>query len=143
MPFYQKGDMLAAPGVHIVTGNSCLSSDGTLVMGLGAALAFKKKHPESPRIFGAMVAEYCGHQGRYGFLLHGNKGILQTRCDMNGKLDPGLIAYGLAILRTIAEGNRDMTYHLIHPGMTLHRTTLPEIDALLETLPDNVWVWQR
>jgi len=143
MAQYKKGDMFDAPGVHIVTANSCISSDGTLVMGLGAALAFKKKYPEASKLFGCMVKEYCGHLGRYGLLLYGNKGILQTRQDMQGKMDTELIKYGLNILRAVAAGNPGTTYHLIHPGLSLNKMSLPEIDAVLDELPENVWIWQK
>ncbi len=143
MPQYRKGDMFDASGVHVVTGNACLSKDGTLVMGLGAALAFKKKYPDAPKIFGTMVREYCGHLGRYGLLLNGNKGILQTRQEMHGRIDPDLIKYGLSILRAVAEGKREKTFHLIYPGMSLNRMSLPEIDRVMKELPDNICIWQR
>ena len=53
MPQYKKGELFDAPGTHIVTSSSFISSDGTLVMSMGAGLAMKVRHPEIPKIFGA------------------------------------------------------------------------------------------
>jgi len=143
MPLYKKGEMFDLPGVHIVTANSYISGDGTLVMTMGAGLSLKSRHPELPKVLGTMVKEYCGHLGTYGLLLYGNKGILQTRKDIGGKMDPDLITYGLKILFSIAEGNPGVTYHLNHPGASLNKMSIPGIDQLLSSLPGNVWIWER
>lgn len=143
MPLYKRGEMFDAPGVHIVTANSFISGDGTLVMNMGAGLSLKSRYPELPKVLGAMVKEYCGHLGTYGLLLYGSKGILQTRRDLGGKMDPELITYGLKVLFSIAEGNPGVTYHLNHPGVSLNKMSIPEIDKLLRSLPENVWVWEK
>lgn len=135
--------MFDAPGIHIVTASSFLSAEGTLVMSMGAGLALKTRHPELPRVFGAMIRDYCGHQGRYGLILHGRKGILQTRTDMSGRMEPDLIKYGLKVLFCVAEGNPGMTYHLNHPGISLNKMTIPEVDKMLNSLPQNVCIWQK
>ncbi len=143
MPLYKKGEMFDFPGVHIVTANSFISGNGTLVMTMGAGLSLKSRYPELPKVLGAIIKEYCGHQGRYGLILHGSKGILQTRYDLSGKMDPELITYGLKVLYSIAEGNPGVTYHLNHPGVSLNKMSMPEIDKLLRSLPENVWVWEK
>jgi hypothetical protein len=143
MPVHRKGEMFDAPGVHIVTANSFISDDGTLVMSMGASLAMKTRFPEISRTFGAMIKGYCGHLGRYGLMLYGNKGILQTRCDIQGRMEPELIKYGLKILYSIAEGSPLLAYHLAHPGVSLSKMSIPEIDRLLESLPKNVCIWQK
>lgn len=143
MPHYKKGEMFDAPGVHIVTANSFISGDGTLVMTMGAGLSLKSHYPELPKVFGAMIQEYCGHLGTYGLLLYGSKGILQTRRDLGGRMDPELITYGLKVLFSIAIGNPGVTYHLNHPGVSLNKMSIPEIDKRLRSLPENVWVWEK
>lgn len=143
MPTYKKGEMFDAPGIHIVTANSFISGEGTLVMSMGAGLSLKSRYPDLPRTFGTIVKDYCGHLGRYGLLLYGNKGILQTRYEMGGKMDMDVIKYGLKILYSIAEGNPRMTYHLNHPGVSLNKMSMPEVDKLLEMLPKNVWIWNK
>jgi hypothetical protein len=143
MPVHQKGEMFDVPGIHIVTANSFISSDGTLVMSMGASLAMKTRFPEISRIFGTMVKEYCGHLGRYGLMIYGAKGILQTRCDIQGRMEPELIKYGLKILYSIAEGNPLLTFHITHPGVSLNKMSIPEIDRLLKSLPRNVCIWQK
>jgi len=143
MPLYKKGEMFDAPGVHIVTANSFISGDGTLVMAMGAGLSLKSRYPELPKVLGTMVKEYCGHLGKYGLILFGSKGILQTRRDPSGKMDPELITYGLKVLFSIAEGNPGVIYHLNHPGVSLNKMSIPDIDQLLGSLPENVWIWLR
>lgn len=143
MPTYEKGEMFDSPGVHIVTASSFISNDGTLVMSMGAGLSLKKRYPDMPKVFGAIIREYCGHQGRYGLILFGNKGILQTRYGMGGKMEPDLIKYGLKILFSVAEGNPAMTYHLNHPGLSLNKMSIPGIDNLFGSLPANVRIWQK
>ena len=143
MPQYKKGELFDAPGIHIVTSSSFISSDGTLVMSMGAGLAMKVRHPEIPKIFGAFIREYCGHLGKYGLILCGTKGILQTRRDLGGKMDPELIIYGMKILYSIAEGNPSITYHLNRPGVSLYNLSMSEIDRLVEGLPKNVWIWEK
>ncbi len=143
MPSYKTGEMFDSPGVHIVTSNSFISGDGTIVMSMGAALAMKMRYPELPRIFGVMVKDYCGHLGKYGLLLYGSKGILQTRYDIAGKMETDLIRYGLKILFSIAVDNPGVTYHLNHPGVSLHKMSISEIDKLLKSLPANVWIWTK
>jgi hypothetical protein len=143
MPTYRTGEMFDAQGIHIVTANSFISSDGTLVMNMGAGLAMKMRFPEVPKIFGMVIRNYCGHMGKYGLLLCGNKGILQTRRDLAGKMDPELIKYGLKILYAVSEGNRELTYHLNHPGVSLNNMSITEIDKLLKLLPENVNIWDK
>jgi len=143
MPTYRTGDMFDAPGIHIVTASASISQDDTLVMGLGAAYAMKRKHPQAPKLFGAMVREYCGEGGVFGFLFFGSIGILQTRLHYNGKSDAALITYGLNILRVIAEGQPGIVFNLTHPGVVFGKTKVPEVEAVLDTLPANVVVWER
>jgi hypothetical protein len=143
MPLYKKGEMFDVSGVHIVTANSFISGDGTLVMAMGAGLSLKSRFPDLPKVLGALVKEYCGHLGKYGLLLYGNKGILQTRRNLTGKMDPELITYGLKILFSIAEDNPGITYHLNHPGVSLNKMSISDIDQLLGSLPENVWIWQK
>jgi hypothetical protein len=57
---------------------------------------------------------------------------------MGGRMEPDLIKYGLKILFSVAEKNPVMTYHLNHPGLSLNKMSIPEIDKLLDSLPENV-----
>lgn len=143
MPTYRKGDIFGAEGISIVTASASLSQDNTLVMGLGAAYAMKRKFPRAPKIFGAMIKEYCGDGGVYGLLLFGRAGVLQTKRHYNDKVDAALILYGLSILQAIAQGQWTMTYNITHPGMVYGKTTLLEVDKFINTMPDNVVVWEK
>jgi len=139
----KTGEMFDHPGIHIVTGNSYISDDGTLVMSIGAALALKNRYPDLPKVFGSMVKGFCGHLGAYGLLLFGGNGILQTRREIQGMMEPELIKYGLKILFSIATGSPSLIFHLAHPGLSLHDMGMPEIDKILRSLPGNVWTWRK
>ena len=143
MTTFRKGDMFEAAGISIVTASSTLSQDSTLVMGLGAAYAMKCKFPRAPKIFGAMIKEYCGDGGVYGLLLFGSVGVLQTKCHYNDKVDGALITYGLNILQVIAQGQQGITFNLTHPGMAYGKATLPEVETFINALPANVVVWEK
>ncbi len=143
MPQFRKGDLFEAPGVHIVTASSYISQDNTLVMGLGAAYAMKCRHPETPRLFGTMIKDYCGHLGTYGLLLCGSKGILQYKCHYNDKLDAGIISYGLTVLSAIARGQQSLIFNITYPGLGFDKAGIPEVNSLLEKLPSNIHIWQR
>ncbi len=143
MPTYRTGEMFDAQGIHIVTANSFIGGDGALVMSVGAGLAMKMRYPETPKIFGMMIKNYCGHGGKYGLLFCGNKGILQTRREAEGVMDSELITYGLKILYAVSEGNREMVFHLNHPGVSLNKVSITEIDNLLKRLPENVNIWDK
>ena len=47
------------------------------------------------------------------------------------------------MLFSVAEGNPELTYHVNHPGVSLNKMTIPEVDKVLNSLPSNVWVWQK
>jgi|GEM_PF-1581878 len=141
MPQFKQGDLFEAPGVHIVTASSCISQDNSLVMGLGACYAMKCRYPDAPKLFGAMISNYCGHLGVYGLLLHGKMGVLQSKRHFNDRIDVQLILYGLKILAAVAGGQPAMIYNLVHPGMGYDRSMIPEIEALLQHLPANVHIW--
>jgi hypothetical protein len=143
MAQYKTGEMFDHPGIHIVTGNSFISEDGSLVMSMGAGLALKNRYPDLPKVFGTMLKGFCGHLGKYGLLLFGGNGILQTRRDIHGTMEPDLIKYGLKILFSVAAGSPDLIFHLAHPGLSLHKISIPEIDKLLNSLPENVWIWTK
>jgi hypothetical protein len=143
MTTFRKGDLLEAPGIRIVTASSTLSQDDTLVMGLGAAYAMKCKFPRAPKLFGAMIKEYCGDCGVYGLQLFGSLGVLQTKCHYNDKVDAALITYGLSILQAVAQGQQAITFNLTHPGMAYGKTTLPVVERFINDMPANVVVWEK
>lgn len=143
MPTFNKGDLFEAPGIHIVGASSSISQDDTLVMGIGAPYAMKRRYPEAPKIFGSMIKDYCGNKGVFGLLLYGRIGILQSRLHFNDKINLPLLIYGVKILGTVAEGRQSMVYNLTHPGLGYDKSINPEIESLLAGLPENVHIWQR
>jgi hypothetical protein len=105
---------------------------------VGVGLSLKTHYPDMPKVFDAIIKEYYCHQGRYSLILIGNKGLLQTHYDMGGRMEPDLIKYGLKILFSMAEGKPAMTYYLDHPGLSLSKISIAEIDKMLDSRTVNI-----
>jgi hypothetical protein len=63
--------------------------------------------------------------------------------DTGGRMEQDLVKYGLKILFSVVEGNPAMTYHLNHPGLSLNKISIPEIDDLIGSLPASVRIRQK
>ena len=142
MPQFKTGSMLGAPGIKIVTASSFLTSEGKLFMGKGLARDLKIKVPGIDKIFGSMVLENGGHAGRYGFLNYERWGILQVRYRFNDKADLELIAFGIENVREFAE-DTGYIINLEYPDIQDEELTEEEIGPIVDTLPGNVYIWEK
>jgi hypothetical protein len=142
MPIFQKGSLLTAPGIKIVTASSFLTSEGKLFMGKGLARDLKIKVPGIDKIFGSMVLENGGHAGRYGFLNYERWGIFQVRYRFNDKADVELITFGMKRVKDFAQ-ETNFIIHLEYPGIGEGDLTKQEVGPLVDTLPGNVYIWEK
>ena len=142
MPQFKTGAMLGAPGIKIVTASSFLTSEGKLSMGRGLARDLKIKVPGIDKIFGSMVLKKCGHLGRYGLLVYERWGVFQVRCRFNDKADLELITYGIERVREFAE-DTGYIINLEYPDIQDEELTQEEIGPIVDTLPGNVYVWEK
>ena len=142
MPIFKTGSLLSAPGIKIVTASSFLTSEGKLFMGKGLARDLKIKVPGIDKIFGSMILEKCGHAGRYGFLNYERWGIFQVRYRFNDKADVELIAFGMERVKDFAQ-ETNFIIHLEYPGIGEGDLTKQEVGPLVDTLPGNVYVWEK
>ena len=142
MPIFQKGSLLTAPGIKIVTASSFLTSERKLFMGKGLARDLKIKAPGIDNIFGLMILETCGHAGRYGFLNYERWGIFQVRYRFNDKADVELIAFGMEMVKDFAQ-ETNFIIHLEYPGIGEGELRKGEVEPIVATLPGNVYVWEK
>ena len=142
MPILKTGSFLGAPGIKIVTASSFLTSEGKLFMGTGLARDLKIKVPGIDKIFGSMVLENGGHGGRYGLLVYERWGIFQVRSSFIDKANLELIAFGMERVREFAQ-ETNFIIHLEYPGIGDWDLTKEEVGPVVNTLPGNVYVWEK
>ena len=142
MPIFKTGSLLSAPGIKIVTASSFLTSERKLFMGRGLARDLKIKVPGIDKIFGSMVLENGGHAGRYGLLVYERWGVFQVRYRFNESPDFELITFGMEMARAFAQ-ETNYIIHLEFPGIGEGELTKEEVRPIVETLPGNVYVWEK
>jgi hypothetical protein len=143
MPIFRTGEMFHTSGYLIVTTNSFLTSEVKLVMGRGAAWVLKMKVPGIDRVFGKMISETCGHLGLYGLLFHQRFGALQVKYRFDEKARVDLIEFSLRKLAWIAKESPNSRFNINYPGIGNGGLRKPEVQPLLDVLPDNVFIWEK
>jgi hypothetical protein len=101
------------------------------------------KVPGIDWIFGKMVYETCGHLGRYGLLFHHRYGALQVKYRFDEKARLDLIEFSLERLTEKAEEFPKSRFNINYPGIGYGRLSKQEVEPLLESLPDNIYVWEK
>lgn len=149
-----RGNMFLHPAsLILVTTNSYVRSNGTLVMGRGAASEIKCYYPPAESVFGHLV-KACPGVGlkRYGVLLAprvGNWlpglpqyqwGIFQVKYHWNKPALPDLISHSTSKLMEIAHLYPSISLNF--PGIGNGGLGRDEVLPLIECLPSNVTVWE-
>lgn len=129
----------------LITTNSFIKKDGTLVMGRGAALEYKNKFSSFnvDKMWGDMIKEACGHLGMYGVIVEGRYGIFQVKRHFKDKADLDLIRYSIAWLLIRAIEKPQEEFHVNYPGIGFGRLRKEDVAPLLQVLPDNVFIWKK
>ena len=152
----KTGDMFElSTGWVLATGNSCVRFNTSIVMGAGAAKELQNRHPETPVIFGDMLArakipygEDNMYQGRryprYGLMLYPEKkcGLFQTKYHWRRPSPVSLVEYSINMLTELAVQNPDTIFNVNYPGVGHGGLGRAEVAPLIETMPDNVYVWK-
>ncbi len=144
-----KGNMWDTPAhMYIITGNSTVRRDGSLVMGRGAAKEASIRFPGCNRRFGKMI---IGHKGPedYGFLwtdyayANVKLGLFQVKYYWGHDADLELIAFSEEKLRTqILTHWRKLNISMNFPGIGNGRLDRALVLPIIERLPDNVTIWE-
>ena len=136
--------------LFVISCNSYLKKDGSLVMGRGIAREARDKFEGVDDVLGAAVEKECGHLGRYSLIVSrewqaGKKlAIGQVKRNFADKADIDLIRGFLVKLGLFAAENRDVKIHMNFPGIGNGGLKKGDVLPLLNRLlPDNVHVWQK
>jgi hypothetical protein len=157
------GNMFDHPAsLILVTTNSYVRSNGTLVMGRGAAAELRRHYPEAESVFGAKVQNVAGLgiYITYGVLIspcpicqvdHDPKvhmmglkpryGIFQVKYHWGKPAVPELIQYSVAKLMTLAPQYESIS--LNYPAIGNGGLSKDTVWPLIKGLPDNVTVWEK
>ena len=127
----------------LVTTNSFIKKDGTLVMGRGFAKQIKEQFDGIDRIFGNLISNSCGHLSEYGLLFHGKIGIFQVKYNYMDKADLNLVRNSTNKLYEIASKHSNFLFALNCPAIGNGKLDLSSIDPIINILPNNVHVWRN
>lgn len=152
MPNYRYGEMFDHFGEYdlfLVTTNSYIRKNGSLVMGRGAAKQLADCS-DAESFFGKEIQKKCGNLGRYGVLivpidgLGFSLGIFQVKYHFKEKASLELIDYRSFMLEDIALRYKKVCIN--YPGIGFGGITKPWSLLYLATLvnrwPNNIDVWR-
>lgn len=143
-----KADLWEVTGktVHVVTVNSTIQSNGTLIMGTGAAIQARERYRGIALECGTLVGRsLC----RFGFILvrkpgdNPGFGIFQVKDWYSEPAKIELIAMSTKMLTQCAQDCPDVQFRLNYPGIGAGKLTRTQVYPVIETLPDNVTVCER
>ena len=160
-PVFKFGDMFQdcwnKPGsLFVVTGNSTVKGDGSLVMGRGAALELKRRLSGIDRLLGEQIRLHGS--GSYGLIVlspenikgrlgHWSRafcgvGLFQVKEHFRDRADPKLIEFSAQLLHDWAWANYSVPINMNMPGTGCGRLSEAAVLPLLTRLPVNVSVWR-
>lgn len=122
-----------------------------LVMGGGIALVAKQFNPYLARYFGmkASRSRMDGGNGIYGLIEPSAKslvGAFQTKVHFSDPSRLDVIELAVDMLHDYVERKKhyvpDFTVNLNFPGIGLGGLSVKDVEPLLTSLPDNVFVWR-
>jgi hypothetical protein len=108
-----------------------------MLNGLAGQLAIK--YPGVTTAVGRWIHENGHDCGIYGLRCNSKLGVFQHMIANKDGCNLGVISMATKALKALAEANPDKTYALEAPNYQ-HPWFL--IDGIMETLPDNVQVWE-
>ncbi len=133
------GQPWSLPTVKLFTGNSMRRSDGSLVMGAGAARAVRDRWPSVARDIQLPADKpLAWHQVQPDQWL----GWFQTKRDWRDPSDPSLIAAAARQLATAAAKRPNVSFELNAPGIGHGGLSWAHVAPLLEVLPSNVIIYR-
>lgn len=143
---YQTGDLLQFASNYnymLVTTNSFIKKDNTLVMGRGFAKQIKDNYPGIDSIYGNLISRSCGHLGKYGVIFYGYLGIFQVKYNYMQSADVELVEYSTNMLIEISKRQSNKLFAMNCPAIGNGKLHLNVIHPIINRLPDNVHVWRN
>lgn len=141
-----KSDLL------LVTSNSYIRKDGTLVMGRGAALEASKRYPKVPELAGKHIKHYARHLGEYLLITKTSGpsllfewperfGLFQVKRHFRDAADPELIRRSTTALIHLIRSSEIRRIDMNFPGIGLGGLPMNKVLPIVEDLPDCVTLW--
>jgi len=126
----------------LVTTNSFIKKDNSLVMGRGFAKDIKVAYKGIDKIFGDMTIAKCGHLGFYGIMFYGKFGVFQVKYHYMKAAELDLVQRSTDMLTTIALRQPNKLFGMNCPAIGNGKLHLEDIDPIIRCLPDNVHIWR-
>lgn len=127
---------------RIFTGNNYIRTDGALVMGRGAAAQVLELFPGINYDLGAKVRRYGPTYG----LVWGTKfprvGVFQVKYHFRDDADLELIQLSADKLRLALSAASQEMFAINMPGIGFGRLPRKDVLPIMQTLPDNLEVWE-
>lgn len=146
MPRFKKGDMWSAfdsADLFLITTNSTIKRDGSLVMGRGIAKQARDRFKGLDFALGQRIKNLS----TYGLLISENwpeskLGAFQTKWHSNLPSNPALVGYSIGKLEQFIADNSVMNVHLNFPGIGYGGLDKELLLRTLAVLPNNVYIWE-
>jgi hypothetical protein len=131
------------PDVYLFTGNSTRKTNGAIVMGRGAARMVRNHFPGLDVRFGQLIA---ANPDRYMLLKYLSPtqiiGWFKVKNHWSQPADLKLIQFATEQLNEEALRNPDFRFHMNFPGVGNGRLADRKVLPIIETLPDNVFIYR-
>lgn len=126
--------------VRIFTGNPVRKANGAIVMGAGAAMVVRDAYPGIDKAFGSKITPgknlvFVNFGGQYF-------GWFKVKNHWQDAAIPELIAASSEELAKLAASRPQMKFLLNYPGIGNGKLAVSDVDHLLTSLPDNVFVYR-
>lgn len=146
MPQFKTGDIWTVPKNEwiVITTNSFVKKDGSLVMGRGVAKEALEKDPMLDKLLGGFVKQTCGHLGFYGcaIIAKYKMAALQTKFHYSNKSSIELINRSIKRLRgSILPFER---VNMVFPGIGYGQLSARDVYlSCLKDLPGYYTIWSK
>lgn len=141
MPQFRTGNMLdhyTDDEMWLFTANSSHNSRGELVMGVGAAKAFKERFPQLPQQLGESITE----GSLYGVVMVDNLGAFQTKVDWRNRSRLSIIEHSVRELTRWCEQLPGQRFNVNYPGIGFGGLLKHSVAPYVQQLPDQVVIWE-
>ena len=147
LAFGNMWDWFVDTDLFLVTTNAYVKQNGELVMGRGIALEARQRVPTIDLLFGGIVLSRSGHLGEYGLIIlprwpEVKLGAFQVKRTFSEKASLDLIRLSVKMLDVFIKQHPQIRVALNFPGIGNGRLAKRYVSPIIETLPNNVTVWQ-
>lgn len=129
-------------GVFMITTNPIRRSDGAIVMGRGIALEAKTKYPSLPFDFGEMLTKYPANVGYIGTYDYTRVYWFMVKSHWREDASIDIIKKSVEELQFLY-GFTDERVDLNFPGIGNGKLKRESVLPLLESLPNNIHIWEK